>query len=95
MDCYGVMIEQISTNSQPLFESGSSTGKPVPRGALQGNDVDVSVQVNYASLVEQAARQPEMDSQRVQRAKELLLSGGLESERIIRETIENILQYGI
>jgi hypothetical protein len=89
------MIEQISANNQPLFESGSSTGQPIPPGALRGNDVDVSVQVNYASLVDKAMQQPQNDDQRVQHARQLLLSGELDSDRIIKETIENLLKYGI
>ena len=63
------MIEQIGTNKQPLIESGSSTGQPVPPGGLRGNDVDVSVQVNYASLVEKAMQPPQTDDQRVQQAR--------------------------
>ena len=89
------MIEQISTNSQPLFESGSSTGQPIPSGAIRGNDVDVSVQVNYGSLVDKAMQQPQNDDQQVQKARELLLSGKLDSDQIIKETIENLLKYGI
>lgn len=89
------MIEQINTNSQPLFGSGSSTGQPIPPEAIRGNDVDVSVQVNYASLVDKAMQQPETDDQQVQKARELLLSGKLESDQIIKETVENLLKYGI
>jgi hypothetical protein len=89
------MIEQIGTNNQPLIESGSSTGQPVPPGGLRGNDVDVSIQVNYASLVEKAMQPPQTDDQRVQQARELLLSGGLDSDEIIKGAIENLLKYGI
>jgi len=89
------MIEQIGNNSRPLFESGSSTGQPIPSGGIRGSDVDVSIQVNYASLVEKALQPPDTDEQRVQRARELLLSGKLESEEIIKGAIENLLKYGI
>ena len=89
------MIEQIGTNNQPLIESGPSTGQPNPSGALRGNDVDVSVQVNYASLVDKALQQPKTDDQHVRQARELLLSGKLESEDIIKGAVENILKYGI
>ena len=89
------MIEQIGTNNQPLIESGSSTAQPMPPGAVRGNDVDVSVQVDYAALVDKAMQPPQADDQRVQQAKELLLSGGLESEDIIKGAIENLLKYGI
>ncbi len=89
------MIDKIGANNQPLIESGSSTGQPNPPGALRGNDVDVSVQVNYASLVDKALQQPKTDDQLVQQARELLLSGKLESEDIIRGAVKNILKYGI
>jgi hypothetical protein len=89
------MIDKIGINNQPLIESGSSTGKPNPPGALRGNDVDVSVEVNYASLVDKAMQPPKTDDQLVRQARELLLSGKLESEDMIRAAAENILKYGI
>ena len=89
------MIEQIGSNNQPLIESGSSTGQPNTPGALRGNDVDVSIQVNYASLVDKAMQPPKTDNQRVQQARELLLSGKLESDEIIEGAVKNLLQYGI
>jgi len=89
------MIEQIGSNNQPLIESGSSTGQPNTPGALRGNDVDVSIQVNYASLVDKAMQPPKTDNQRVQQARELLLSGRLESDDIIEGAVKNLLKYGI
>ena len=89
------MIDKIGTNNQPLIESGSSTGQPNNQGALRGNDVDVTIQVNYASLVDKAMQPPKMDDQRVRQARELLLSGKLESRKNIRMAAENILKYGI
>jgi hypothetical protein len=89
------MIDKIGTNNQPLIESGSSSGQPNTLGALRGSDVDVSVQIDYASLVDKAMQPPETDDQRVQQARELLLSGKLDSMDIIREAAENILKYGV
>ena len=89
------MIEQIGSNNQPLIESGSSTGQPNTPGALRGNDVDVSIQVNYASLVDKAIQPPKTDDQRVQQAREILLSGKLDSIETIKEAAENILKYGV
>ncbi|OHB82481.1 MAG: hypothetical protein A2Z38_08475 [Planctomycetes bacterium RBG_19FT_COMBO_48_8] len=89
------MIEQIGSNNQPLIESGSSTGQPNHPGAHRGNDVDVSLQVDYASLVDKAMQPPKTDDQLIRQARELLLSGKLESMDIIREAAENILKYGI
>jgi len=89
------MIDKIGSNNQPLIESGSSAGQPNPPGPIRGNDVDVSVQVDYASLIDKAMQPPETDEQLVQRARVLLLSGELESENMIRGAIEKILKYGI
>ena len=89
------MIDKIGPNNQPFIESGSSSGQPNPPGAIRGNDVDVSVQVDYASLIDKAMQPPEPDDQLVRQTRELLLSGELESEKIIREAIENMLKYGI
>jgi len=89
------MIEQIGINNQPLIDSGPSSGLPNLPGAIRGNDVDVSVQVDYASLVDKATQPPEMGDQLVQQARELLLSGKLDSIDMIKEAVENILKYGV
>jgi hypothetical protein len=89
------MIDKIGNNNQPLIESGSSTGRHNNPGVLRGNDVDVSVQVNYASLVDKAMQPPETDDQLVRQARELLLAGRLLSKENIRAAAENILKYGI
>lgn len=89
------MIEKIRINNQPLIESGSSTGRPNSSGGLRGSDVDVSIEVNYASLVEKAMQPPENDEQRVRQARQLYLSGKLESKKIIEGAAKNILKYGI
>ena len=89
------MIDKIGPNNQPLIESGSSTGQPNPPGVLRGNDVDVSIQVNYASLIDKAMQPPKTDDQLIQQARKLLLSGRLESKEIIKTAAENILEYGI
>jgi hypothetical protein len=88
------MIEKIGTNNQPLIESGSSS-QPKSPVTLRGDDVDVSVQVDYASLVDKALQPPPTDDQLVHQARELLLSGKLQSEENIRIAAENILKYGI
>ncbi|UCF15707.1 MAG: hypothetical protein JSW59_20115 [Phycisphaerales bacterium] len=55
----------------------------------------MSVHVNYASLIEKAVQEPEKAAQRVQKARELFLSGKLESPENINEAAKNILKYGI
>ncbi|UCE48646.1 MAG: hypothetical protein JSW47_00570 [Phycisphaerales bacterium] len=88
------MIGEINTN-QPLFDSGVSAGQPNSLRAFPDKDEDVSVHVNYASLIEKAVQEPEKDAQRVQKARELFLSGKLESPENINEAAKNILKYGI
>jgi hypothetical protein len=89
------MIDKIAANNQPLIESGPSVGQPNPSRGHRGNDVDVSVQVNYASLVDKAMQPPKTDDQAVSEARQLLSSGRLDNMDIIREAAENILKYGI
>jgi len=88
------MIEKMDT-SQPLIDSGMPSGQPNSARALANKDEDVSVHVNYASLIEKAVQEPESDAQRVQTARELLLSGRLERPENIRRAAENIVKYGI
>jgi len=88
------MIDKIDIN-RPLFESGVSPGQANPPRALPKSGEDVSVQVDHASLIELATQSPQDDAQRVQRARELLLSGQLETPQNIREAAENIVKFGI
>lgn len=88
------MIEKIDGNRiQDLFE------KPTPRQVNPADTVagsaDASLQVNYAELIEKAMQVPQEDDKAVQRAKELLLSGQLESEDNIRAAAENIVKFGV
>jgi len=88
------MIDKIGANNQPLIES-ASTGRQNNPEVLRGNDLDVSVQVNYVSLVDKAMQPPKTDDQLVRQARELLLSGRLLSKANVRAAAENILKYGI
>jgi len=88
------MIGKIDPNQFPL-EPGSTPGQPNNAGAVPDADADVSVQVNYAFLIEKALQQPEEDEQLVERAKDLLLSGELESQVNFRQAAENIVTFGV
>ena len=82
------MIDKIGANNQPLIES-ASTGRQNNPGVLRGDDADVSVQVNYAALVDKAVQPPKTDDQLVRQARELLLSGKLLSKANARGAAEN------
>lgn len=88
------MIEKIDTSQHPI-ESGSSPGLPNTAEALPDNDADVSVQVNYAFLIEKAMQQPQTDTQDIQRAREMLFSGELESPENIHRAAERMVLFGI
>ena len=88
------MIDKLDTN-QPMIESSVSSGQSKPPKAIPNNDADVSIQVNYAALIDEAVQEPRGGAHRVQQARELLLSGQLESPENIREAAENIVEHGI
>ncbi len=88
------MINRID-NNQPLIEPGPASGQANQPRVLPKAGDDVSVQVNYASLIEQALQEPQDEALAIQKARDLLLSGELESPRNIREAAKNILDFGV
>lgn len=88
------MINKID-NNQPLIEPGPASGQTNQPRPLPKTGDDVSVQVDYASLIEQALQTPQDEALRIQQARDLLLSGELESPQNIREAAENILKFGV
>ncbi len=89
------MIEKVDTNQiQNLLEKPSSR-MPGSTPAVSGNDADVSVQVDYASFIDTAMQIPKSDSQDVEKARKLLLSGQLESPENIKQAAEDIITFGI
>ncbi len=89
------MIGKIHTNQiRELLEELSS--RQLSSGSAAPNsDTDVSVQVNYASLIDQAMQAPQADDDAVDAARKLLLSGKLESPENYQEAAENIINFGI
>ena len=87
------MIDKINANQIPeiLGKSSSRQSAKTPTS----NEVDASLQVNYASLIEKAKKTSQTDSTTVLLAKELLLSGQLESPEKIRAAAEEITKFGI
>lgn len=89
------MVGRIQTNQiRELLEELSS--RQLNSGSnAQNSDTDVSVQVNYASLIDQAMKAPRQDHDVVAAARELLLSDELISYKNCREAAENIVDFGI
>ena len=90
-----LMIGKIHTNQiRELLEELSSR-QPGSAGGVANNNQDVSVQVNYASLIDHAMQTPPADDNVVAEAKELVLSGMLLSPENCKAAAENIVMFGI
>jgi len=88
------MIEKIDANK--IQETLEKTVSKQPNGAnAVANGVGVSIEVNYDSLIDRAIHTPPVDAEAVQRARQLLLSGQLESPENIRAAAEYLVSYGI
>ncbi len=89
------MVGKIQTNQiRELLEELSSR-QLKSGGNAQNNNTDVSVQVNYASLIDRAMKAPPQDHNIVAAARELLRSDELISYKNCREAAENIIDFGI
>ena len=72
----------------PLQSPNSVKSRPA-------DNLDATLQIRFADLIEKAKQSPAGDAQAVQQAKELLLSGDLTSLQNIRSAAQNILDSGI
>ena len=86
-------IMKIDPNHLQNDVLSSSTSKTVQNKNtdLSPND---SLELSF-SLIDDVLTLPQTDTDAVRKAKELLLSGLLESPKNIRQAVESILQFGI
>jgi hypothetical protein len=89
------MIGKIQADQIRELLEALSAKQPDAESAVTNNDADVSVQVNHASLINQAMQVTETDDDIVNAARKLLRSGQLESPDKVREGAENIVAFGI
>lgn len=89
------MIDNIDANQMPDISGKSPFKQPDAGKAVRSGGEDVSLQVRYASLISKATQIPQTDTQAVKQARELVLSGQLESYANIRAASENILAFGV
>ena len=70
--------------------------QPQNRSAVSrsGEDVDISIDMSFDSLVDQALQEPRISDDDVRIARELLLSGRIETPQGIRAAAKNILELG-
>ncbi len=89
------MLEKIDNNQVPGIFKEPSSKQPDPSNVPASKEVDASLQVSYDSLIEQAKQIPPEDASIVQKARQLLLSGQLESPENTRAAAENIVKFDI
>lgn len=89
------MIDKIDNSQIQDILGRSSSKQPESAKVPSDSSADVSIQVDYVSLIHKATQIQQSDPDAVDKAKELLLSGQLESLQNIRAAAENIIKFGI
>ena len=89
------MIDKIDANQIRESIEKAASQLPDPTKTPVNSREDASLQVDFASLIEDAVQPPQTDAQAVQRARELLIAGLLETEANILGAAESIADYGI
>mgnify|MGYP006297540587 CR=1 FL=1 len=89
------MIDRINNNQIPDILRDAGAGHP--KSSRPGSDkkADASIQITYGTLIEQAKQEPPEDAAKVEKARQMLLSGRLDSPENIRRAAENIIHCGV
>ena len=85
---------KIETGGIQNFYDNSQTGQTKPARKISDIDADASLDINYTQIIETALNTPAQDPGAVQKAKNLLLSGMLDSPENTRDAAENIIKFG-
>jgi hypothetical protein len=89
------MINNINNNQiEGLIGNSSFKHNSRPKASPNSN-LDASLQVNYASLINKAMQPPKDDADSIQKAHELLLSGQLEKPENFIAAAKDIEESGI
>jgi hypothetical protein len=89
------MIDNINAKQVGHIVGRTSLPNPDPANKRAQEDTDVTLQVSFADLISKAKDSVPADTNAVEEARELLLSGQLTSPERIRSAIEDILRSGI
>ena len=89
------MIDKININQISDHFDGSSAGKPNRSKDVASNQADATLQIDNARLMEQAAKSQPTDTDAVQKARELIQSGQLDTPANIREAAANMIKFGV
>jgi hypothetical protein len=87
------MIEKIENNQlSDLMKGTSKQSAPSTPANIQE---DASLQITHESLIQQASQVPSQNFNAVEEAKQLILSGQLDTPENIRAAAESIVKFGI
>ncbi|MEN6576831.1 MAG: hypothetical protein ABFD90_10855 [Phycisphaerales bacterium] len=89
------MIENIRNNHVAHMAGMNSTPQTNLTSRPAAGDLDATLQVNFADMVNQALQAAETDADAVEKAKELIQSGRLTTPENVRSAAENLLKFGI
>jgi hypothetical protein len=89
------MIDKIEPHQTQDFVAELSSKQPNCPKAPVNTGVDISIRVDYASLIDKETQIQQADGEAVQHARELLLSGRLGSPERILAAAKNMARFGI
>ncbi len=89
------MIDNINAGQVGHTLGKTSLPSPEPANKPAQSDTDATLQVSFADLINKARESATADTNAVEEARELLLSGQLTSPENIRSAAGNILCFGI
>jgi len=86
---------EIDANGIPNFLENTQSNQLDSARTPSKNQADASLRIDCASVIDQARESPKADPEKIQNARELLLSGQLESRENINLAAQNIGTFGI
>ena len=89
------MIDNINASQAGHLLGKTSLPSPDPASKPAQGDTDATLQVNFADLINLAKESAVADTNALEEAKELLLSGELTNPQNVRSAAEEILRFGI
>ena len=89
------MIQKIDAHTiqEILAKPAQRNDQEADPGSSQ--EVDATLQIQYAPLVAEAMKASDSDLEAVQRAKELLATGQLDTVENIRQAAQELADYGV
>jgi len=88
------MIDKIDIKPIPELPA-KPTAKQSESNETTSSTADATLEVNYETLIKKAMEIPESDATQVEKAKELIASGELESINNIRAAAKDIIDLGV